>query len=1267
MPVVQIELQFDDKGAVTGARKISAVANAADDAQKAVASIGTASMQAAKSVSNAGDSGAKAANKISDAMKDAVKTVLALVGAYKALDTAIGFAQRGVKQNSEWEQSKIGIASVLASVREIRDEQGNLVTGAAAYHQALGMAEEAMARIKIMGLETTATSQDLVAGFQQLIGPASAAGLTMQQTLDFTMSMVQSLGAIGIPFNQLSAEARSLLDGTIVPTQDRLATTLGITGDMVRNWKAQGVLAQMLLEKMSAFAAAGEDVAQTWNGVTSNLQDAIDTISMGTSKGLYDNLKTALAEVQDLLVTTKGEAAGVSTDFEHIAAALTQIQTGVGEGILGTVRSLSEGVKELNASLGDRGVSNALQDVSTAIKTATAALLGFVVARKSATAVTDWGKYKEAILDTARATATKAQADLASAQSALAEAKAEQQRWAAQSKTLTVQGYAAQSTANVNRLRQEQILIDKEVVAAERQLAVALQTSANATRNVVQMQQTGVSAAQVFSSRVKSAFGGLLSFFGGPWGLVITGASVALGYLFTKHGDGERAAELHAKAEKNYQEAIKGATDETGNFTKKLTDLQRQRLEMAKQQFGDEYKLKLRELGNEINNVIQKQKNAAAAVAEAGMVGMDFSMPQSYFSTLESMFEMLKRGDMTVEEFQDNLASLRQSAVDAGQGNSEFVKTLDSLNQQGGVVDLLREIAEKMGLIRAASAGAAAGVREGASGISAAAKAFNAFYTALEKARRGTKEGDSKKSPDELLIERGRGAISGTSADKAADTANKRADAAAYLKRLREQLKETSDEAKKSVISNEIKLISAGMAQIGTSEGAANKVDNATEKWKQFRLEIAALNGEGAKSAVTLEKQNKEIEDAGKAAGKSAAEISQMQADYASAFQSNALKDFNKHIVELEGNAAALRDLKIEEEVRKWTTELSSAGVAGADLEGKITRLKDALAKQAEVKDAQTSLSFIKEYSQLSGDFSQNQKYLLEMLEAEEKIYRDKLPTSLQPYIDKWQELKKLQEARDPLSGSIRGLRSYSNEAMNLAKGIEGAWTNGFTAMEDALVKFTMTGKLSFQDMANSIISDLMRIAIRSSITGPLASGLGSLLNFGGGSSPITTPGFTNANLSGSIWGSGFHSGGVVGVDSPTFTRAVSAYDYLHAPRFHSGGGFFKRDEYPAILQYGERVLNRQETAAYNAREWAGRDVMGRSGAAAQATPQVFVSIQNNTGAEVSQETRTDNMGRKNIRVIIGDAAASQMVTAGSSLDKATRARFGIQPQVTRR
>lgn len=56
----------------------------------------------------------------------------------------------------------------------------------------------------------------------------------------------------------------------------------------------------------------------------------------------------------------------------------------------------------------------------------------------------------------------------------------------------------------------------------------------------------------------------------------------------------------------------------------------------------------------------------------------------------------------------------------------------------------------------------------------------------------------------------------------------------------------------------------------------------------------------------------------------------------------------------------------------------------------------------------------------------------------------------------------------------------------------------------------------------------------------------------------------------------GFHAGGVVGWDAPTFTRKLA----LPLPRFH-GGGVIGGDERLAILQTGERVLSRDQNRDY--------------------------------------------------------------------------------------
>ena len=75
-------------------------------------------------------------------------------------------------------------------------------------------------------------------------------------------------------------------------------------------------------------------------------------------------------------------------------------------------------------------------------------------------------------------------------------------------------------------------------------------------------------------------------------------------------------------------------------------------------------------------------------------------------------------------------------------------------------------------------------------------------------------------------------------------------------------------------------------------------------------------------------------------------------------------------------------------------------------------------------------------------------------------------------------------------SGLKRGFIEVRTEAEDVASLVADALTGAFRSAEDALVEFVQTGKFEFQDLVDSVLADITRIAARQFITEPLTGAL---------------------------------------------------------------------------------------------------------------------------------------------------------------------------------
>lgn len=136
-------------------------------------------------------------------------------------------------------------------------------------------------------------------------------------------------------------------------------------------------------------------------------------------------------------------------------------------------------------------------------------------------------------------------------------------------------------------------------------------------------------------------------------------------------------------------------------------------------------------------------------------------------------------------------------------------------------------------------------------------------------------------------------------------------------------------------------------------------------------------------------------------------------------------------------------------------------------------------------------------------------------------------------------------------NGATAAFQNYMDSARDVAGQTKSLFSNAFSSMEDAVVNFAMTGKLSFADFTKSILADMARIASRQAASGILSSLVGVGVSaagayFGGGTA---SAGSTQAGYSPEImdgWsgiqqakGGAWHAGVQMFADGGAFTNSI--------------------------------------------------------------------------------------------------------------------------------
>lgn len=276
-------------------------------------------------------------------------------------------------------------------------------------------------------------------------------------------------------------------------------------------------------------------------------------------------------------------------------------------------------------------------------------------------------------------------------------------------------------------------------------------------------------------------------------------------------------------------------------------------------------------------------------------------------------------------------------------------------------------------------------------------------------------------------------------------------------------------------------------------------------------------------------------------------------------------------------------------------------------------RIEFATANEAEIRLQKTLLKITQDRSQAYRDLHDQQ-----IKETDERFLKTKaaFDSMVRAAEEAYTAEQMLRE--DWLKGVEKSFADYAHNAKDYFGQAKNFADNAFQGMEDALVEFVKTGKLSFEDLIDSMIADIARLMAKQAI-----AGLVSTIDF---SSLFTeTSGGLGFSTATAAYQSGFADGGVPSSGLSDYSGTVVSQPTLF--EFASGVGLMGEAGEEAILP-----LKRGSDGK-----------LGVSAAGQNSVPNVEVNVYNEGEKEKDAKVET----RMDVKGLVIDVFLSDMIQNG--------------------